>query len=85
MDDGNLASLISMGFDPKVSRDALVKSKGDIDRAIESLLHCGRVSSSSPKEGKNIEGSRSGSSAVNSSKKKQSPASITSFFSPKPK
>ena len=95
VDDGKLASLISMGFDLKVSTDALVKSKGDIDRAIESLLHCGRASSStsatsssvssSPKEGKNIKGSRSGSSEVNSSRKKHSPASITNFFSPKTK
>lgn len=90
VDDGKLASLISMGFDPKVSTDALVKSKGDIDRAIESLLQCSQVSLSttsaaSPREGKIIKGSTSGSTASNSSKKKQSPASITNFFSPKTK
>lgn len=95
VDDGKLASLISMGFDPQVAKDALVKSKDDLDRAIESLLHCDQVSSptasaaaslsSSPKQGKIIKGSRSGSAGSNSSKKKQSPASITNFFSPKSK
>jgi len=89
VDDAKLATLISMGFDSQVSRDALGKSNGDIDRAIESLLHGDQISSTTLSTSSDIRrmarGSRSGSSASNSSKKKQSPSSITNFFSPKTK
>lgn len=75
VDDGKLATLISMGFDPQVSRDALGKSKGDIDRAIESLLSGDHFSSTAS----------TSSSFDKKSTKKTSPASITNFFSPKSK
>ena len=75
VDDGKLAKLMSMGFDTQVSRDALEKSKGDIDRAIESLL-TGDHFSPTP---------FSSSSSDSKSTKKTSPSAITSFFSPKSK
>ena len=75
VDDGKLAKLISMGFDTQVSRDALEKSKGDIDRAIESLL-TGDHFSPTPS---------TSASSDSKSAKKTSPSAITSFFSPKSK
>ena len=75
VDDAKLAKLISMGFDPQVSRDALEKSKGDIDRAIESLLTGDHFSSTT----------FTPSSSDLKSAKKTSPSAITSFFSPKSK
>jgi hypothetical protein len=73
VDDGKLAKLISMGFDPQLSRDALEKCKGDIDRAIESLLTGDHFSSTT---------FTSLSSDLKSAKKS---SAITSFFSPKSK
>lgn len=78
-DDKILATLVSMGFEAQLARAALKKSRGNVDRAIESLL----TSSKAPTTSTSSSAKSASSSPTRRVDAKKSSASLMRFFSPK--